>query len=166
MFRNLGVSSRTKFSVNTIEGYKNRNLFDVILLLEVIEHIKKDDQALRKIRSLLKKNGILILSTPSVNAPLHKIGFLKSFDKRVGHLRRYSTNQIETKINQSGLEVIEIIKNEGIVRNFIFTSTIGGKIILRLINRMAILRKLIVVIDDFFLKLFGESDILVIAKNP
>lgn len=48
--------------------------FDYIICCEVIEHLKNDELALEKIFSVLNKNGIAIISTPSENAPLYKLG--------------------------------------------------------------------------------------------
>lgn len=39
--------------------------FDVVIMIEVIEHIKEDRQALTEIHAVLKTDGILIISTPN-----------------------------------------------------------------------------------------------------
>lgn len=134
--------------------------YDVILLLEVIEHIEEDAKALQLLYSRLNINGILILSTPSKNAPLYRLGLTKDFDKRVGHLRRYSEKEITTLIRSSGLSVIKVIKNEGILRNFLFTNKYAGKMI-RLIKFHLV--DIVSFLDGLSLKFFGESDFIVIA---
>ena len=62
--------------------------FDVVIFTEVIEHLDDDKKALGIIRKILKPNGLMILSTPSNKAPLHRMGLTKNFDKKVGHVRR------------------------------------------------------------------------------
>lgn len=39
--------------------------FDTILMIEVIEHVEGDQQALREIRRVLKPGGVLVMTTPN-----------------------------------------------------------------------------------------------------
>ena len=137
-----------------------KSKYDSILLLEVIEHIQDHKQALELTAKALKPGGLLILSTPSKNAPLYKLGLLSSFDARVGHLRRYSEKEITTLISSSGFSVIKVIKNEGILRNFLFTNRYAGKVI-RLIKFHLV--DIVSFLDELSLKFLGESDFIVIA---
>lgn len=41
------------------------NTFDTVLMIEVIEHVEGDDQALREIRRVLKPGGVLVMTTPN-----------------------------------------------------------------------------------------------------
>ena len=124
-----------------------KSKYDSILLLELTA-------------KALKPGGLLILSTPSKNAPLYKLGLLSSFDARVGHLRRYSEKEITTLISSSGFSVIKVIKNEGILRNFLFTNRYAGKVI-RLIKFHLV--DIVSFLDELSLKFLGESDFIVIA---
>jgi len=45
---------------------KKENYFDKIILLEVAEHIKNDFQVMKNINKLLKKDGKLIISVPTI----------------------------------------------------------------------------------------------------
>lgn len=136
--------------------------FDFIIFTEVIEHLQNDDAALKKIYSLLKKNGMVFISTPSKNAPLHKMGLAKEFDKRVGHLRRYTAQELEKKVKKAGFTVIEKKKTEGVMRNFLFLNPIAGKSV-RFIRFF--LSDWVTFIDQISLKLFGESNIFIIIKK-
>ncbi len=138
------------------------NNYDVILLLEVIEHIEEDAKALQLLYSRLNINGILILSTPSKNAPLYRLGLTKDFDKRVGHLRRYREKELLDQIKSAGFNIIEIKKNEGILRNFLYTNSIAGNAI-RFIKFFIV--DLISYLDNLSMLIFGESDFIVIAKK-
>jgi len=159
------LSNKCTFLKTTIERFGSGERFDVVLMLEVIEHLEEDFEVLLKIKTLLKKQGILILSTPSTSAPLYRLGFLKKFDARVGHKRRYSKKTIKKLMKKAKLKIVFFEEREGILRNFIYTSTIGGKFVLKIINRSKILAKIITKIDNFLIKVFGESDYLIVATK-
>lgn len=135
---------------------------DYCLLLEVIEHVKDEDKLLKLLHKSLKKNGILILSTPSINAPLYKLGLTKSFDKEVGHLRRYSKKDLQKLLTKNNFKIIKTIPNEGIVRNSLFllkplgflTKFVKGPLV-----------NIVTVIDNLSMNFFGESDFIIIAKR-
>lgn len=137
--------------------------FDFIIFTEVLEHLKNDDLALQKIFFLLKPGGIAVISTPSKNAPLHRLGLAKEFDKRVGHLRRYSLVELEDKSRKNGFIILETRKMEGIIRNFLFLNPIAGKFV-RFIKFF--LSDWVTYIDDISLRLFGESNIFIVLQKP
>ena len=55
--------SNIEFIHNTVESLPSEHKFDVILAMEVIEHVKDIDLFLSSICKLLKPNGVLFLST-------------------------------------------------------------------------------------------------------
>lgn len=153
----------TRFEVMDFPNRVPRITFDIVLCLEVIEHLKNDILALDKIYKLLKPGGTLILSTPSSNAPLFKLGMTQKFDYKVGHLRRYNPDYLIEIFNNIGFKVICLNKTEGILRNILFINQYLGGFI-KFIRYPA--THLIHFIDILFLKLFGESDLLIIAQKP
>lgn len=159
----LNLNMATRFKVMDFPKEKPSEKFDYVLLFEVLEHLEDDLECLKRIQSLLKKGGILVLSTPSNEAPLHRLGLLKEFDRRVGHLRRYSVQELLSLLNTVGLDIIEIKPTEGILRNFLFTNNTAGNFI-RVINKLN-LSYSITTIDNFLLKIFGASDIFIIAQK-
>ena len=136
--------------------------YDLILFMEVIEHLEDDQKALKKVYSLLNKNGIAIISTPSINAPLYRLGLAKKFDKRVGHLRRYTMQELQLKCLKAGFEIIETKKTEGILRNYLYLNSIAGKFI-RLIKYFMV--DVILSLDGLTMKAFGESDLFIVVRK-
>lgn len=163
--KKVNVDKNATFVVGVLEDLDRSKKFDCVFAIEVIEHVDNDEKFLEEIAKRIKTNGKLILSTPSRNAPLFRIGFLNGFEKRVGHLRRYLSQEIESLLRKSGFEVIKTYETEGVVRNAMYTSTIGTKLLLRIINRSAIAKHLFMLLDTISIRFFGTSDIIIIAKK-
>ena len=69
--------------------------YDVILMMDVLEHIEDDEAILRKIKLHLKPGGMLILSVPAYN-------FLWSNHDIVNmHFRRYTRNSLKKVIEEA-----------------------------------------------------------------
>lgn len=151
-----------KFEIAKFPDKIQDGKFDFIIFTEVIEHLEDDDRALREIYKLLNKNGIVLISTPSKNAPLHRLGYAKGFDKRVGHLRRYKVKDLVKKCEENGLEVLETKKIEGILRNSLFLSPIAGKFV-RFVKFY--ISDIVTLVDNLTVPIFGESNIIVVARK-
>ncbi len=158
----LGLDKNTKFKVVNFPEETVKGKFDLIIFSEVIEHLSNDKLALKRICKLLNVGGIVIITTPSLNAPLYKLGYAKDFDKRVGHLRRYTIEGLSKKCNESGLNIIEAKKIEGIFRNFLYINPNAGKTI-RFIKFF--MSDIVTFIDNISIVLFGESNIVVVAQR-
>ncbi len=78
--------------------FRNRK-FDTIVCMNVLEHIKNDEKALSNIKSLLKKNGRLILLVPA-----HQMAY-GLMDKKLGHYRRYDRKNLKEKLEMAGFKV-------------------------------------------------------------
>jgi 2-polyprenyl-3-methyl-5-hydroxy-6-metoxy-1,4-benzoquinol methylase len=83
-----------------IDEYLNK--FDLILALDVIEHIQEDTLVLSRINQMLVDGGLLV-----VNVPAHK--FLWSeHDEALHHKRRYSKLELTEKVKDSGLKIVKV----------------------------------------------------------
>ncbi len=67
--------------------YRNE-CFDFVSALDVLEHIKNDEDAVSEISRVLKRNGIVIITVP------HRMKYYTNQDHLIGHYRRYEINQI------------------------------------------------------------------------
>ncbi len=138
--------------------------FDFIIFSEVLEHIKEEKVALNRVYSILAKNGILLITVPSSNAPLYRLRLLGNFDKRVGHVRRYNQKELVEKLEQHKFRILDKYKKEGILRNLLFTNDFFGKLV-RVFNKFGFLAQIFTIVDNIMAKVFGESQILIIAKK-
>lgn len=78
----------------------NKNNYQIILLLDVLEHVNDDLNFLNIVNSLLTDNGILIITTPA-----HQ-WLYSQLDKDAGHVRRYSHKQLDDKLKNAGFKKI------------------------------------------------------------
>lgn len=70
-FQKIGWGDRVKFLVGRLEEYVCPQCYDLVLNIEVIEHIEDDRQVLENFYASLRPGGTLILSTPSLYAEAH-----------------------------------------------------------------------------------------------
>jgi 2-polyprenyl-3-methyl-5-hydroxy-6-metoxy-1,4-benzoquinol methylase len=57
-----------EYFCGTIEQFDQPGAFDLILLLNIIEHVERPDRVLAKIRELLKPGGLVLIKTPNYDA--------------------------------------------------------------------------------------------------
>lgn len=62
--------------------------FDLVLMLDVIEHIKDDYQAVKEAKRVLRRGGKLIVTTPALSF------IWSNHDKNQGHYRRYTRHRL------------------------------------------------------------------------
>lgn len=77
------------------------NYFDVVLALDVLEHVEDDERALMELRRVVNKNGIVIIFVPAFD-------FLWSItDVLSNHYRRYTLGIFGEKIKKNGFKVLK-----------------------------------------------------------
>ncbi|MEK6970127.1 MAG: methyltransferase domain-containing protein [archaeon] len=82
-------------SLNTVHSS-----FDVILLMDVLEHVKEDRAFLKKALKLLNPNGIVIITVPAFQWLWSK------HDELVHHLRRYSKKELVQCIREADADCV------------------------------------------------------------
>ena len=78
-----------------------REQWEAAFLLDVIEHLPDDLQALRQVREALKPGGYLFVTTPAFPQ------FWSYNDETVNHLRRYCHSDFSRLAHQSGLKLCD-----------------------------------------------------------
>jgi len=161
----LNLDKNTDFLVKDFSEEMIDGRFDLVICSEVLEHLKDDKLVIKKIFNILKESGRILISVPSKNSPLFRLSFVEGFDRRVGHLRRYDSPGVVDLVRGVGFKILEIKKTEGVLRNFLFVSRFGNPFV-RLANRFTFVSDLLTFLDNITLKLFGESQIIVVAQKP
>ena len=77
-----------------------KKFYDLILLADVIEHVKQPKELLKDLKKFLKKDGHILITVPA-----YQFLFSKK-DKVLGHYRRYNKELLKTEL--SGFKVENI----------------------------------------------------------
>jgi SAM-dependent methyltransferase len=99
--------------------------FDVVLALDLIEHVEDDRAALDGLRRILRPGGRLILFTPAFS-------FLWSAQDRVSHhYRRYTAADLGGKLSASGYAIEKL----SYANTILFPIVWAGRVMLRVSGR-------------------------------
>lgn len=82
-------------SYNALEGKK----FDVILLMDVIEHVKDDNSFMNEIQKYLDNDGIILITVPAFQC------LFSTHDKELHHYRRYNFKQLNKVLKKNNIKV-------------------------------------------------------------
>jgi len=83
------------------ESFSPGRRYDVILMLDVLEHLDDPLRALRQVHGLLKDDGRLILTVPAFQL------LWTHHDELNRHVRRYTKRGLITVAHGAGLQVLE-----------------------------------------------------------
>jgi 2-polyprenyl-3-methyl-5-hydroxy-6-metoxy-1,4-benzoquinol methylase len=161
--KNFGLALKTKFNINHFPHDKIEGKYDLVICSEVLEHLVDDSKAVNKIFELLKSGGLAVLSSPSINSPIYKLGLARNHDKEVGHLRRYNNDNLLLLLRKAGFKIVDSRKVQGLLREALFIFPLG-ELIIKMANRFSFVSDFLSIIDELLL-VFGESDIIVTAKK-
>ena len=123
--------------------------------MNVLEHIEDDEAVINVIKSLLTKNGTLVLYLPA-----SKIAW-SQMDEDVNHYRRYSKKELQQKLIKAGFEIEKIR----------FVDFIGWLVLLifKLFRiKPKFNKRLLIFYDKVFFKTFKSLDVIfkyVVGKN-
>lgn len=76
--------------------------FDSVVLVNVLEHIENDEEALRHVRKALRPGGHALVFVPAFAA------LYSDFDRQVGHHRRYTAASLQSVMDRAGLAVVDV----------------------------------------------------------
>lgn len=74
--------------------------FDLVLALDVIEHVPNDSCALRELYRVLRPGGSLLVTVPALQM------LWSAHDEANGHYRRYTVGGLRRRVEEAGFEVV------------------------------------------------------------
>jgi 2-polyprenyl-3-methyl-5-hydroxy-6-metoxy-1,4-benzoquinol methylase len=107
-FDKAGLADRVKFITADLTTYNNPGIFNLILSVDVMEHIQEDEIVFRNFFNSLKQNGVLLISTPSDKggSDVHGDEDASFIDE---HVRDgYNTGEIAEKLTKAGFRSVEV----------------------------------------------------------
>jgi SAM-dependent methyltransferase len=81
------------------QGFRDAS-FDVVGMFEVLEHIADDVGFLREVARITRPGGYLALTVPL------GMKYFCSFDRFVGHVRRFEPDELRSKVERAGYELV------------------------------------------------------------
>jgi 2-polyprenyl-3-methyl-5-hydroxy-6-metoxy-1,4-benzoquinol methylase len=112
-FNKIGKTN-TSFSIEDITKFRNVNAYDLILSVDVMEHILEDVAVFKNFYSSLKPGGMVLISTPSDQggSDVHENEH-ESFIEE--HVRDgYNIIEIQEKLKSAGFKLTDAKYNYGI----------------------------------------------------
>jgi len=106
-FRQIRAGEKVKFIVDDLTVFKRDNLYDLVLSVDVMEHILEDVLVFKNFHASMKKGGMLLISTPSDQGGSDVQGESdSSFIEE--HVRDgYNIKEIEQKLLSAGFSKVE-----------------------------------------------------------
>ena len=146
-----------------------RNFYDLILVADVIEHVKQPKKLLKELKKFLKKDGHILITVPA-----YQFLFSKK-DRALGHYRRYDKKLLKDELSEFKIKkvsyfntflcvpiVIVTLLNKFLKRNYIKEVETTPNYIL---NKLCYI---IFAAEKYFLKYFNLPfgiSIYILVKN-
>jgi SAM-dependent methyltransferase len=156
-----GINNVFVKDVTDLDVSPYNHKFDLILMLDVLEHLQEDVLIMKKVREMLNDTGLFF-----INVPAHK--FLWSeHDEALEHKRRYHRVELLKKLRDAGFEIVSESYFVSLVSPIIilyrFWGNIFGKSAYPKTSYVLLPKKL----NDFLVKLLEfESNILMKMRIP
>jgi len=113
--------AKEKFGVDIIKGtvdnFDAREQFDIVTMLDLIEHVNDPEIFLKKVSPLIRKDGVLVIVTPDVNSLAAKFFGNRWWHYRTAHVHFFNLKSLTYLLEKLGF-VIE--KKHRFAWNFTF----------------------------------------------
>lgn len=93
------ASTRQAFFGDVVADIKKEKPSSIVYI-NVFEHIENDVDELRALFSVLPKKGKLCIFVPANK------WLMSDFDRKIGHFRRYTKQELKQKVSEAGFSVI------------------------------------------------------------
>ncbi len=106
-FDEAGITGRVRFQTADLSEFKKPDQYDLILSVDVMEHIREDELVFMNYNESLKEEGFLLISTPSDKggSDAHEVEDKSFIDE---HVRNgYSVSEISGKLTRAGFRNVE-----------------------------------------------------------
>jgi len=116
--KKTGLAGRVKFELTDLTQFREDEKYDLVLSVDVMEHIEEDVQVFRNFYASMRNGGMLLISTPSDQGGSdshdheHEEGVHGFIDE---HVRDgYNIDEIKTKLKSAGFSKVEARYSYGV----------------------------------------------------
>ena len=113
---------KSRFGIDLIHGMLedmpleiHQEKYDVITMFDIIEHVRQPLEMMQKASTLLKKGGILVVTTPNIESWTSKILQSRWWSYRLMHNVLFSRQSMRHLMSRSSLKVLRM---RGLIRLF------------------------------------------------
>jgi SAM-dependent methyltransferase len=153
-FRRAGLSEQVAFRSADLTEFKEPDRYDLILSVDVMEHIKEDELVFKNFYTSLRNNGIVLISTPSDQggSDVHN----EEDESFIGeHVRNgYSINDITEKLSRAGFNEV------GATFTYGKPGSISWRLTMKYPVKMLNLSKLFFIVLPFYYLVFFPVSII------
>ncbi len=100
--RSRQASERVAFTQSDMTRYESDEPYDVIVSFETLEHIPDYGDALKNLKGLLKKGGLLIVSSPNRIITSPKCASLHDQPKNQFHTQEFTVDELSQCLSDAG----------------------------------------------------------------
>lgn len=93
-------------SKGVISVEKINKKYDIITIIDVIEHVENPNELLAQARCLLQDDGLIVITTPDVDSFCAKLFGWKWWHYRVAHITYFNKRTLTKIIVKAGFEII------------------------------------------------------------
>ncbi len=90
----------------TLEQYQSKEKYDVITVLDLIEHVLFPDKLIENVSRFLKKDGLLVLVTPDIRSFFARIMGRKWWHFRIAHVNFFSSRNLKRLLQDRGFKIV------------------------------------------------------------
>lgn len=144
-----------------LDEYFKEEYFDTLTMFDVLEHANQPLDFLLKANKILKKNGLLLITTPNIDSLFHKIFKRNFWFIEIMHLFYFSPKTIKILLERAGFKVLIIRKHYKVLKVKYAINRL--KSINRFLSSLHYLTRL-PLLDDLDIK-FYAGQMLVIARR-
>ncbi len=105
----LVKEAEEKFGVKlfegTIDNYGVKKKFDIVTILDLIEHVNDPADFMKKVSRLVRKDGMIVLVTPDISSFPPKIMKEKWWHYRTAHINFFNIKSLKYLLEQSGFKI-------------------------------------------------------------
>ena len=140
------------------------NQVDIVLCLDLIEHVKEDSRLIKEISRVLKKDGKVILTTPmedGVLFPFLSKQKIETINRSWGHVRKgYSLKEIEELFKNNNLMIIKTSEYFNFFSRFVYRFSFLSGIPLK---GKSLLYRIVIRLEPYIK--WGANEHIIIAKK-